>query len=194
MLAVDTAVAVYARMHGIGAVSLRYFNVAGAYQQAGGGWLGERHNPETHLIPNVLSVAGALARGESGQLELFGDDYPTRDGTCVRDYIHVTDLAEAHLLALGGCEPGRHRIYNLGSEAGFSNREVIEECQQVTGQQIGVRVAPRRPGDPATLVASSERIRADLGWRPERDLRAMVADGWAAMSGRAVQARVAGGR
>ena len=188
-LAVDTALAEFARMHGIGAVSLRYFNVAGAFQQAGAGWLGERHNPETHLIPNVLSVAAALATGGGGQLELFGDDYPTRDGTCVRDYIHVADLAEAHLLALGACEPGRHRVYNLGSESGFSNREVIEECQQVTGLDIPVRVAPRRPGDPATLVASSERIRAGLGWRPERDLRAMVADAWAAR-----QARTAGAR
>ncbi|MFI5067570.1 MAG: UDP-glucose 4-epimerase GalE [Streptosporangiales bacterium] len=188
-LAVDTALAEFARMHGIGAVSLRYFNVAGALQQAAGGWLGERHNPETHLIPNVLSVATALATGGGGQLELFGDDYPTRDGTCVRDYIHVADLAEAHLLALGACAAGRHRVYNLGSESGFSNREVIEECQQVTGLDIPVRVAPRRPGDPATLVASSERIRADLGWRPERDLRAMVADAWTA-----VQARTAGAR
>ncbi len=188
-LAVDTALAEFTRMHALGAVSLRYFNVAGAYQQPSGGWLGERHHPETHLIPNVLRVATALADGQGGQLELFGDDYPTRDGTCVRDYIHVTDLAEAHLLALNACEPGRHRVYNLGSESGFSNREVIDMCQQVTGREIPVRVAPRRAGDPATLVASSERIRADLGWQPERELRAMVSDAWAAVTARAAGAR-----
>jgi UDP-glucose 4-epimerase len=188
-LAVDTALAEFARLHALGTVSLRYFNVAGAYQQPAGGWLGERHNPETHLIPNVLRVATALADGQSGQLELFGDDYPTRDGTCVRDYIHVADLAEAHLLALDACEPGRHRVYNLGSQSGFSNREVIDMCQEVTGREIPVRVAPRRAGDPATLVASSERIRADLGWQPKRDLRAMVTDAWAAVTARATGAR-----
>jgi UDP-glucose 4-epimerase len=188
-LATDTALAESARLHGFGAVSLRYFNVAGAYQQAGGGWLSERHNPETHLIPNVLAVAGARARGEDGELNLFGGDYPTRDGTCVRDYIHVTDLARAHLLALEACQPGRHQIYNLGSQSGFSNREVIAECERVTGQDIPVRVGPRRAGDPATLIASSERIQAELGWRPERDLRAMVSDAWAAG-----QARMAGAR
>jgi UDP-glucose 4-epimerase len=177
-VAVDTALAEHARMHGIGAVSLRYFNVAGAYQQASGGWLGERHNPETHLIPNILAVATALASGSGGELQLFGDDYPTPDGTCVRDYIHVADLGGAHLAALSACEPGQHRIYNLGSESGSSNREVLDMCRQVTGLEIPARVVPRRPGDPAVLVASSERIRADLGWQPGRDLRAMVADAW----------------
>ena len=176
----DTALAEYARMHGIGAVSLRYFNVAGGYQEAGGRWLGERHTPETHLIPNVLAVAQSVARGTGGHLTLFGDDYPTPDGTCVRDYIHVADLARAHLLALGACQPGQHRIYNLGSESGFSNREVLAECRAVTGVDIPAEIGPRRPGDPAVLVASSARIRADLGWRPERDLRAMVADAWTA--------------
>jgi UDP-glucose 4-epimerase len=177
-LAVDTALATYSRLHGIGAVSLRYFNVAGAHPEAYGRWLGERHNPETHLIPNVLAVATAVARGEGGELNLFGDDYPTPDGTCVRDYIHVADLARAHLLALQACQPGQHRVYNLGSEAGFSNREVLAECQRVTGVDIPVRVAPRRAGDPAVLVASSERIRTELGWRPDRDLHAMVSDAW----------------
>ncbi|HUY48983.1 MAG TPA: UDP-glucose 4-epimerase GalE [Streptosporangiaceae bacterium] len=177
-LAVDTALAEHSRMHGTGAVSLRYFNVAGAYQQAGGGWLGERHGPETHLIPNVLAVATARASGSGGELQLFGDDYPTPDGTCVRDYIHVADLARAHLAALEACQPGQHRIYNLGSESGFSNREVLEMCREVTGLDIPARVAPRRPGDPAVLVASSERIRDDLGWRPEADLRSMIADAW----------------
>jgi UDP-glucose 4-epimerase len=177
-LAVDTALAEYSRLHGIGAVSLRYFNVAGAHPEASGRWLGERHSPETHLIPNVLAVATAVARGAGGELSLFGDDYPTPDGTCIRDYIHVADLARAHLLALQACQPGQHRVYNLGSESGFSNREVLAECQRVTGVDIPVRVAPRRAGDPAVLVASSERIRTELGWRPDRDLHAMVSDAW----------------
>jgi UDP-glucose 4-epimerase len=188
-IAVDTALGEYARMHGMGAVSLRYFNVAGAYWQAtgagtgagagaGGLWLGERHLPETHLIPNVLAVAQAAARGEDRHLTLFGDDYPTPDGTCVRDYIHVADLARAHLLALGACQPGQHQVYNLGSESGSSNLEVLAECRAVTGIDIPAEIGPRRPGDPAVLVASSARIQADLGWRPERDLGAMVADAW----------------
>ncbi|HEX3388345.1 MAG TPA: UDP-glucose 4-epimerase GalE [Streptosporangiaceae bacterium] len=188
-VAVDTALAEYARLYGLGAISLRYFNVAGAYPEAAepGGpvvgavrWLGERHSPETHLIPNVLAVAQSVASGSGGHLTLFGDDYPTKDGTCVRDYIHVADLARAHLLALEACQPGQHRIYNLGSESGFSNLEVLAECRSVTGVDIPAEVGPRRPGDPAVLVASSARIRADLGWAPERDLRAMVADAWAA--------------
>jgi UDP-glucose 4-epimerase len=143
-------------------------------------WLGERHSPETHLIPNVLNVAQSVARGSGGQLTLFGGDYPTKDGTCVRDYIHVADLARAHLLALEACQPGQHRIYNLGSESGASNLEVLAECRAVTGVDIPAEIGPRRPGDPAVLIASSARIRADLGWAPERDLRAMVADAWAA--------------
>jgi UDP-glucose 4-epimerase len=199
-VAVDTALTEFARMYGLGAISLRYFNVAGAHPEAGrpgagrpgaggpgaGGagsavrWLGERHSPETHLIPNVLGVAQSVARGSGGHLTLFGDDYPTKDGTCIRDYIHVADLARAHLLALGACQPGQHRIYNLGSESGFSNLEVLAECRAVTGVDIPAEIGPRRPGDPAVLVASSARIRADLGWAPERDLRAMVADAWAA--------------
>jgi UDP-glucose 4-epimerase len=130
-LAVDVAFTEFARLYGYGAVSLRYFNVAGAQQAANGGWLEERHSPETHLIPNVL----AAAAGCHG-IQVFGDDYPTPDGTCVRDYIHVTDLADAHVRALGACEPGRHRIYNLGHGAGFSVREVIDVCREVTGHDI----------------------------------------------------------
>jgi UDP-glucose 4-epimerase len=172
-LAVDTALAEHARMHGIGAVSLRYFNVAGAYQTAEGGWLGERHDPETHLIPNVL---GRGAKPPA--VRIYGVDYPTADGTCVRDYIHVTDLADAHLLALGACQPGRHRVYNLGNGAGFSVREVIAVCSEVTGQDIATEIGPRRPGDPAVLVASAARIQAELGWRASRDLRDMVTDAW----------------
>jgi UDP-glucose 4-epimerase len=174
-LAVDTALAEHARMHGLGAVSLRYFNVAGAHRAAGGRWLGERHAVETHLIPNVLAVA---MRG-SGGVSIFGDDYPTRDGTCIRDYIHVTDLAAAHLQALRACEPGRHTVYNLGSGTGFSNHEVVAACRDVTGEQIAVRTAARRPGDPAVLIASSARISAELGWQPDLGLRDMVADAWA---------------
>jgi UDP-glucose 4-epimerase len=180
-LAVDTTLAEYARMHGFGAVSLRYFNVAGAYRERGGGWLGERHDPETHLIPTILSVA----RTGAGEVAVFGDDYPTPDGTCVRDYIHVADLARAHLLALSACAPGEHKIFNVGSGSGFSNREVLAACRDVTGRAIPSRMAGRRPGDPAVLIASSDRIRAGLGWRPSRSLTDMVADSWAFAESRA---------
>ena len=172
-VAVDTALTEYARMRQIGAVSLRYFNVAGAYQDAFGTCRGERHDPETHLIPNVLAAARS-----GGQVKLFGDDYPTPDGTCIRDYIHVSDLARAHLLALEATAPGSHKIYNLGSGTGYSNREVLDACREVTGLDIPAQVAPRRPGDVAVLIASSEAIAADLGWRAERDLHSMVADAW----------------
>jgi UDP-glucose 4-epimerase len=186
---VDTALAEHARMHKIGAVSLRYFNVAGAAAGPDGRRLGERHNPETHLIPSILRVAlgggavkgdseGGMGRWAGGGVRLFGDDYPTPDGTCVRDYIHVTDLARAHMLALEACVPGEHRVYNLGSGAGFSNLEVLSACREVTGRDIPSQFAPRRPGDPAVLVASSGRIHAELGWRAERGLAAMVADAW----------------
>jgi UDP-glucose 4-epimerase len=172
-LAVDTTLAEYARLYGFGAISLRYFNVAGAFRAADGGWLGERHHPETHLIPNVLAQGG-----DKLFVQINGTDYPTPDGTCVRDYIHVSDLADAHLLALGACEPGQHRVYNLGNGAGFSVREVIDVCREVTGAEIVTEEGPRRRGDPAVLVASSELIQAELGWRATRDLQAMVADAW----------------
>jgi UDP-glucose 4-epimerase len=169
-LAVDTSLAEFARLYGFGAISLRYFNVAGACAGLG---LGERHNPETHLIPNVLGAAG------SGRaVRVFGADYPTPDGTCVRDYIHVADLADAHLRALEACRAGQHRVYNLGNGAGFSVREVIQVCREVTGRDIEVSVGARRAGDPAVLVASSEKIQGELGWRATRDLRAMAADAW----------------
>ncbi|MFD0685471.1 UDP-glucose 4-epimerase GalE [Actinomadura fibrosa] len=168
-LAIDTVLAEYARLHGLGGVSLRYFNVAGAY-----GAQGERHTVETHLIPNVLKVA----QGEKEAVNVFGEDYPTDDGTCVRDYIHVADLGRAHLLALDACEPGTHHVFNLGSGTGYSVRAVIDVCREVTGREIPVVVGPRRAGDPAVLVASSDRIQSRLGWKPERDLRAMVEDAW----------------
>ncbi len=175
-LAVDTALAEHARMHGIGAVSLRYFNVAGAHAGPAGSWYGERHQPETHLIPSILAVASGAA---GGPVRIYGDDYPTPDGTCVRDYIHVTDLAQAHLLALGACTPGTHEIYNLGTGTGYSNREVLAACREVTGQEIPMEIAPRRPGDPAVLVASAQKIRAKRGWVPGRPLHTMVSDAWA---------------
>lgn len=180
-LAVDTTLAEYARMHGFGAVSLRYFNVAGACRERGGGWLGERHDPEAHLIPTILSVALTGA----GEVAMFGDDYPTPDGTCVRDYIHVADLAHAHLLALSACAAGEHKIFNVGSGSGFSNREVLAACRDVTGRAIPSRMAGRRPGDPAALIASSDRIRAGLHWRASRSLTDMVADSWAFTESRA---------
>jgi UDP-glucose 4-epimerase len=169
-LAIDTTLAEYARMHGIGGVSLRYFNVAGAY-----GAYGERHTVETHIIPNVLNVP----LGSRESVSIFGTDYATPDGTCIRDYIHVVDLAEAHLLALDACTPGVHEIFNLGSGSGYSVREVIDVCREVTGQSIPAVESPRRPGDPAVLVASSAKISERLGWKPERDLRSMVTDAWA---------------
>ena len=170
-LAIDHAITSFAAAHGLAAVSLRYFNVAGAY-----GALGERHATETHLIPLVLQVAS----GDREQISIFGDDYPTPDGTAIRDYIHVVDLADAHLLALKHATAGEHRIYNLGNGTGFSVLEVIEACRQVTGHAIPAAVAPRRAGDPSVLVAASDRAREELGWKPERtDLAGIVGDAWA---------------
>ncbi|MGW4717569.1 UDP-glucose 4-epimerase GalE [Nocardia sp. NPDC004260] len=170
-LAIDHAITSYAIAHGLAATSLRYFNVAGAY-----GGLGENRVVETHLIPLVLQVAA----GHRKAISVFGTDWPTPDGTAVRDYIHIRDLAQAHLLALTTAEPGTHRIYNLGSGTGFSVREVISACERVTGLPIAAQDAPRRPGDPATLIASSERAVTELGWRPEHnDLDEIVTDAWA---------------
>jgi UDP-glucose 4-epimerase len=169
-LAIDTTLTEYARLYGIGGVSLRYFNVAGAY-----GRYGERHTIETHIVPNVLKVPA----GERESVAIFGTDYPTPDGTCVRDYIHVVDLAAAHLLALDACVSGVHEIFNLGSGSGYSVREVIDVCREVSGQPIPAVESPRRPGDPAVLIASSTKITERLGWKPERGLGAMVTDAWA---------------
>ena len=158
------------RVHGLRYASLRYFNVAGA--MAG---RGEAHEPESHLIPLVLDVA----LGRRDRIKIYGDDYPTPDGTCIRDYIHVEDLAEAHLLAYQALEDREQLIYNLGNGAGFSVREVIESARRVTGHPIPVDVVPRRPGDPAVLIASSEKIGRELGWKPRHtSLDAIIASAW----------------
>jgi UDP-glucose 4-epimerase len=168
-LAVDLMIRDECAAHGLAAASLRYFNVAGA-----SGELGEDHQPETHLIPLVLQAAA----GARDHIKVFGTDYPTRDGTAVRDYIHVEDLGAAHLLALDGLTAGEHKIYNLGSGDGHTVREVIEAARRVTGREIAVRDEPRRAGDPPELVADPARARAELGWAPERGLEAMIADAW----------------
>ena len=169
-LAVDQAIGFECAATDLSAVSLRYFNVAGA-----SGPYGERHDPETHLIPLVLQAAAGLRESVS----VFGQDYPTPDGTAVRDYIHVEDLARAHLLALDSATSPGHRIYNLGNGAGFSVREVIEAARAVTGREVPTVDAPRRAGDPAVLVASSRRIADELGWKAQKaDLKAIVADAW----------------
>ncbi len=169
-LAIDHAITSYARAHGLAAVSLRYFNVAGAY-----GNYGERHTTETHLIPLILQVA----TGHRAQVQIYGDDYPTEDGTAIRDYIHVVDLADAHLLALAHAKPGEHEIFNLGNGTGFSVRQVIDACRAVTGHEIPAAVAQRRAGDPAVLVAASDKAQDKLGWKPQHtDLSGIVADAW----------------
>lgn len=169
-LAVDHLLAGWADAHDAGAVSLRYFNVAGAAHG-----LGEHHDPETHLIPIILEVAA----GEREAVSVYGTDYPTPDGTAIRDYIHIADLATAHVLALDATATPGHRVYNLGNGEGFSVREVIDAAARVTGRTITTVDAPRRDGDPVRLVASSERIRRELGWRPEHtDVERMIADAW----------------
>lgn len=169
-LLVERMLAWLNRIHGLRYASLRYFNVAGAPEKADGTITrGEAHQPETHLIPLVLDVA--LRRRDS--IKIFGDDYPTPDGTCIRDYIHVSDLADAHLLALHALEAPHNSnldlsplIYNLGNGQGFSVRQVIESARRVTGHPIPVEICPRRAGDPAVLVASSEKAIRELGWKP----------------------------
>jgi UDP-glucose 4-epimerase len=174
-LAVDHALRDEAHAHGLAAVSLRYFNVSGAHRTGQGTLIGERHDPESHLIPIALQVAA----GKREKLQLFGDDYPTPDGTCVRDYIHISDLAAAHLLALDTMEPSTHRIYNLGNGTGFSNRQVVDVVREVTGHPVPTEIAPRRGGDPAALVASSDKARAELGWTPGRpELTEIISDAW----------------
>lgn len=169
-LAIDHMISSYASAHGLAATSLRYFNVAGAY-----GTIGENRAVETHLIPLILQVA----LGHREKIMIFGDDYATADGTAVRDYIHVRDLAEAHILALESNKVGSHRIYNLGSGDGYSVQQVISQVRETTGHPIPAELAPRREGDPATLIASSSKISHELGWTPQRtDLPTIVHDAW----------------
>lgn len=171
-LTAERALADYASAYGFGTAALRYFNACGA---ADDGTLGEDHEPETHLIPLVLQAA----LGRRAEVAIYGDDYPTPDGTCVRDYVHVEDLADAHLRALERLEPGRSLVYNVGTGRGFSVREVIDAARRVTGRPIPASEHPRRPGDPPTLVASAESIRRDLGWSPRYlEIEAMVRSAW----------------
>lgn len=161
----------FQRIHGVRYASLRYFNAAGAAAPD----RGEAHEPESHLVPRIMKVA----LGQQKQIEIYGTDYPTADGTCVRDYIHVSDLAEAHLLALDALERSERLIYNLGNGQGFSVREVIEGVRRVTGQTIRVLESPRRAGDPAVLIASSEKIRRELKWQPKfPGLEAILKSAW----------------
>jgi len=169
---VEEMLADYAAAHGFGAIALRYFNAAGASPD---GSIGELHDPETHLIPLLLDVA----LGRRPSLTLFGDDYPTPDGTCIRDYIHVDDLAAAHLAALDRLNPGSLAIYNLGTGRGFSNLEVIAACRRVTGRPIPIALGPRRAGDPPQLVADPSRAREELGWTPRYvELEEIVSTAW----------------
>ena len=168
-LAIDLMLDGVAAARGIGAVSLRYFNVGGAV-----GPYGERHLKETHLVPLVLEAAA----GRRDVIEVYGEDWPTPDGTCIRDYIHVADLATAHRLALQACIPGGHEVVNLGTGTGYSVREVLAAAERVVGHPVPARATRRRPGDPAVLVASADRARELLGWAPTRGLEEIVADAW----------------
>jgi len=170
---VEQVLADMAHAWGLNSVALRYFNASGAHPS---GEIGEAHDPETHLVPVVLLAAMGLRTA----LKLFGDDYDTPDGTCIRDYIHVCDLASAHLKALDYIDtaPGAH-AFNLGNGAGFSNQEVVEAARRVTGKELPVEIAPRRAGDPARLVADSTRAREVLGWTPEHpDLDSIIQSAW----------------
>lgn len=161
------------RAYGIHYVALRYFNAAGSNPDAG---IGEDHNPESHLIPLVMKTA----LGQRDHIGIFGDDYPTPDGTCIRDYIHVRDLVEAHLLALEHLEKtGQSGIFNLGSGDGYSVKEIIDTARRITGKEIPAVVEPRRAGDPSVLIASNKKAEAVLGWKPTRGLEQIIADAWA---------------
>jgi UDP-glucose 4-epimerase len=166
---VDEMLTARAKVDGFSAISLRYFNVAGALKSSIG-WLAERHSPETHLIPNVLNAT------LENPIKIFGTDWPTPDGTCIRDYIHVVDLIDAHILALDSLSQPGHEIFNLGSGSGYSVREVITVAAKVLGRQIPSHDYARRDGDPATLVASIEKAERTLGWKPQRDLEEMIRD------------------
>ena len=168
-LAIDHMITKEAAARGISAASLRYFNVAGALK-AKRGWLAERHDPETHLIPNVLRST------PDNPVKIFGTDWPTADGTCIRDYVHVIDLIDAHIKALNSLGTPGHEIYNLGSGSGYSVREVVAAASSATGHQIPFIDSPRRAGDPAVLIADISKAKAKLNWEPTRDLNAMVSD------------------
>jgi UDP-glucose 4-epimerase len=169
-LAIDRDLTRRTEQGGFAAVSLRYFNVAGAF-----GAYGERHRQETHLIPVTLEVVAGVRK----QLTIYGDNFPTLDGTCVRDYIHVVDLANAHILALDALRSGQHEIINLGNGEGFSVHQVVGAVRRVTGRPVPQVIGPRRAGDPAMLVASNEKAKAVLGWTPEKpDLETMIEDAW----------------
>ena len=171
-LCVEYMLRAYAAAYGLGCVALRYFNVAGAEPE---GTIGEDHSPETHLIPLVLQIP----LGKRAGVKIFGDDYDTPDGTCIRDYIHVMDLAEAHRLAAEVIEPSLTKAYNLGNGEGFSVRQIIDACRKVTGKTIAADVAPRRPGDPARLIASSAKAQTELGWKPKYpDVQTIIAHAW----------------
>lgn len=171
-LCVEFMLRAYATAYDLGFVSLRYFNVAGADPA---GDIGEDHNPETHLIPLILQVP----LGKREKVFVFGEDYDTPDGTCIRDFIHVCDLSAAHVLALSAAEAGSVKVYNLGNGEGFSVRQVIDTCREVTGADIPAEPAPRRPGDPPRLVASSRKAMDELGWRPQSPtLAGIVAHAW----------------
>jgi len=168
-LAIDHMITAEAAAIGISAASLRYFNVAGALKTERG-WLAERHNPETHLIPNVLRST------PENPVKIFGTDWPTEDGTCIRDYVHVIDLIDAHLKALQSLGKPGHEIYNLGSGSGYSVREVVAAASAAIGHQIAFIDAPRRAGDPAVLIADISKAKSILGWEPTRDMNTMVSD------------------
>ena len=161
------------KAHGLRYVALRYFNACGAHPS---GAIGEAHDPETHLIPIILQVPN----GQREKLTIYGEDYPTPDGTCIRDYIHVTDLAQAHILALDYLmDGGENNVFNLGNGVGFSNKEVVDVARAVTGHPIPAEIGPRRPGDPARLVASSEKAKTVLGWDPQyADLNTIISTAW----------------
>lgn len=172
-LTMEKMMAWVGRAHGLRSVALRYFNAAGAHES---GLIGEAHGPETHLIPLILQVPN----GQRESITVFGDDYPTPDGTCIRDYIHVTDLAEAHMLALDYLiDGGESNVFNLGSGTGFSVNEMVEVARAVTGDPIPVEIAPRRAGDPAQLIASAAKAKDTLGWKPRfDDVHSIVASAW----------------
>jgi UDP-glucose 4-epimerase len=173
-LAVDQMISDEAKS-GLAAISLRYFNVAGAFKSKTG-WLAERHNPETHLIPNLLKSTA------ENPIKIFGDDWPTKDGTCIRDYIHVVDLIDAHILALESLVSSQHKIINLGSGGGYSVNEVVNAASKVLGRDIPTEIAARRSGDPAVLIADISLAAKHLAWTPKRDIESMVRDTWESQS------------